>query len=658
MRAREFIVEVSDERLQNYLSRAGQQVDRRMEKMAQVRDRLNKGYEIYHAEDPTRIVHRFEAGTPAEARRYYEKYNTNYESDRDYDLKLRRSTGLMEDAFRGIDISMERDDDEIMVRASTGDKQLGSVLFVDYDGELMPQDLEVDERYRGQGIAAAMYDYVKSLGYKIRRSGQQTDAGAGFWAKHRPDSNVWEQGVSEGSLNEYRDQLWAWIQSKFPSTQWPEYVQRDFLYAKAKGNQNQKDLEDFSDEIQRDFGRVRWRLEKLPITLDIFTPKTQRMIKEREGGSSNPYQVPKDTERHALQQKMIQQKGVSQEPIIVAKLSNGYDLIEGWHRTIQHLKAYPQGYTGPAWVGYGATYTSESKQGVAEGTDDIKKKMSKLEALALAANRAGDDAKCKMYQQKIQSLKQKLSKDMSAGVTEVKIGPEITGRSLLFKAAAMAMRDAGREGITLDYDQAIKQASRIYGIPYQPSELPKLLAQRAEIDRQLALLKQGKQVAKQRRQEKRAPTPAGAEEYWRTHALPTDRIKPPTKTLEEMQETPPEVLRALDQAAQKNGYKNWADVKANPRSNRAVITVAKLANEIMKTTGPHHEKIFYKSKTDENFADGKVKGKSRPGRVKRAGASCNGSVTDLRARAKNASGEKAKMYHWCANMKSGKKKSK
>ena len=59
---------------------------------------------------------------------------------------------------------------------------------------------------------------------------------------------------------------------------------------------------------------------------------------------------------------------------------------------------------------------------------------------------------------------------------------------------------------------------------------------------------------------------------------------------------------------------------------------------------------------DENFADGKVKGKSRPGRVKRAGASCDGSVTDLRARAKNASGEKARMYHWCANMKSGRKK--
>ena len=58
----------------------------------------------------------------------------------------------------------------------------------------------------------------------------------------------------------------------------------------------------------------------------------------------------------------------------------------------------------------------------------------------------------------------------------------------------------------------------------------------------------------------------------------------------------------------------------------------------------------------ENFADGKKKGKSRPGRVKRSGASCKGSVTSLRAKAKKYSGERAKMYHWCANMKSGKKK--
>jgi hypothetical protein len=67
----------------------------------------------------------------------------------------------------------------------------------------------------------------------------------------------------------------------------------------------------------------------------------------------------------------------------------------------------------------------------------------------------------------------------------------------------------------------------------------------------------------------------------------------------EMEDTPPEVIRALNQAAQKNGYKNWADVKANPRSSSAVITVAKLADTILKTTGPHHDKIFYKNKLDK-----------------------------------------------------------
>ena len=68
------------------------------------------------------------------------------------------------------------------------------------------------------------------------------------------------------------------------------------------------------------------------------------------------------------------------------------------------------------------------------------------------------------------------------------------------------------------------------------------------------------------------------------------------------------------------------------------------------------DEVAFLDQVKENFADGRVKGKSRPGRVKKAGASCSGSVTSLRQRAKNASGERAKMYHWCANMKSGKKK--
>lgn len=68
------------------------------------------------------------------------------------------------------------------------------------------------------------------------------------------------------------------------------------------------------------------------------------------------------------------------------------------------------------------------------------------------------------------------------------------------------------------------------------------------------------------------------------------------------------------------------------------------------------EKGDYEDLTSENFADGKVKGKSRPGRVKRSGASCKGSVTSLRKKAAKYSGERGKMYHWCANMKSGRSK--
>ena len=81
--------------------------------------------------------------------------------------------------------------------------------------------------------------------------------------------------------------------------------------------------------------------------------------------------------------------------------------------------------------------------------------------------------------------------------------------------------------------------------------------------------------------------------------------------------------------------------------------IKKVTKKLAGKTRTFYEPI---KKQVENFADGKKKGKSRPGRVKRAGASCKGSVTSLRSKAKKASGERAKMYHWCANMKSGRKK--
>ena len=92
-------------------------------------------------------------------------------------------------------------------------------------------------------------------------------------------------------------------------------------------------------------------------------------------------------------------------------------------------------------------------------------------------------------------------------------------------------------------------------------------------------------------------------------------------------------------------------------------TIGKFVRYEVLNDGPTFKKGDILDKTEiqlkklnENYADGKKKGKSRPGRVKRSGASCKGSVTSLRAKAKKAGGEKGKMYHWCANMKGGKKK--
>jgi len=57
---------------------------------------------------------------------------------------------------------------------------------------------------------------------------------------------------------------------------------------------------------------------------------------------------------------------------------------------------------------------------------------------------------------------------------------------------------------------------------------------------------------------------------------------------------------------------------------------------------------------NENFADGKKPG--RKGLAKRVGVNCKQPVTKLRSIAANSSGERQRMAHWCANMKSGKQK--
>jgi len=133
------------------------------------------------------------------------------------------------------------------------------------------------------------------------------------------------------------------IKEKFPNL--PDYVAQDMAYSIFKDNPKWMD-----DKYYQELLGGNWKQEKLQITLDVFNSKTKQQLEQRLKGE-NPNLVPRDTERHETQKELLE-KGPSEEPIIVFKTPQGYDLVEGWHRTIQSLLKWPDGYEQNAWVSY------------------------------------------------------------------------------------------------------------------------------------------------------------------------------------------------------------------------------------------------------------------------------------------------------------------
>jgi len=102
--------------------------------------------------------------------------------------------------FGGLQFRIVKDHPYLLVSGfvPNSGKEISQVAFKIFDqNKLDPADLYVEEKFRGQGVAKTMYDFVKSKGYEIHRSWSQTDAGADFWDKHRGQERVWEQGVAE-----------------------------------------------------------------------------------------------------------------------------------------------------------------------------------------------------------------------------------------------------------------------------------------------------------------------------------------------------------------------------------------------------------------------------------------------------------------------------
>ena len=165
-------------------------------------------------------------------------------------------------------------------------------------------------------------------------------------------------------LTESRNGMYQYIKSIVPT--WPDYIVKDWLYP-GFSRYNDKTKRELLTMLNREGlnRNTQWQLvPNMKFTMDIWTSHTLKKLQGRAGGLSDMgMDIPRDAERHATQARLAQQQGgVRSEPVILIKRPDGYELLEGWHRTIQHFHKFPDGYTGPAYVA-----VAQSKQGVAEG---------------------------------------------------------------------------------------------------------------------------------------------------------------------------------------------------------------------------------------------------------------------------------------------------
>jgi hypothetical protein len=168
------------------------------------------------------------------------------------------------------------------------------------------------------------------------------------------------KGLMEEEITELRQGLLGYLKQQLPN--FPDYVIKDWIYKMIKKDDNINTAEGIQDWIDSQLKDLKWETKtNFPITMDIFGDKTQKELKLRIGGEIRQ-DVGKDVERHKTQQNLLKSQGISKEPIILFKTKDGkYELGEGWHRTTQAFKMYPEGFIQPnVYIGLNAKWLSES----------------------------------------------------------------------------------------------------------------------------------------------------------------------------------------------------------------------------------------------------------------------------------------------------------
>jgi len=131
--------------------------------------------------------------------------------------------------------------------------------------------------------------------------------------------------------------LFRSIVKKYPNV--PQYVLRDIF----RGD---------DDPVFAKFNRLTWRKKVLEVNPKDFSPNTLEKFKARGFGERVPdnMYVHNDKERTAVQQKVASSRSAgSNEPVIIIDRVDGYDLWEGWHRTMVLLKTGDNGERPEEW---------------------------------------------------------------------------------------------------------------------------------------------------------------------------------------------------------------------------------------------------------------------------------------------------------------------
>jgi hypothetical protein len=205
------------------------------------------------------------------------------------------------------------------------------------------------------------------------------------------DGNAAPYGSGYNKVNELRQGFLNYLKQQLPN--FPDYVIKDWIYKMIKKDDNINTAEGIQDWIDTQLKDLKWETKiNFPITMDIFGDKTQKELKSRIGGEIRQ-DVDKDIERHKTQQNLLKSQGISKEPIIIFKTKDGkYELGEGWHRTTQAFKMYPEGFIQPnVYIGLNAKWLDENLSKLKEEEDTSKiedefvKMMTKVASQATSA---------------------------------------------------------------------------------------------------------------------------------------------------------------------------------------------------------------------------------------------------------------------------------